>query len=809
METFLKDLRHGLRTMRKAPAFTAGAILILAFGCAVNTAIFSVVNAIVIQPLPFKDSSELVTVWEKKYAGGGDWYGVSSANYVDWTEQASVFQSVSAVQNWNVTYGGKDGGEPLLGVRCTSNFFPMLGVEAKTGRIFSAEEDRPGYEHVVVLGYPFWKRAFAGDQSIVGKTIRLNRENYTVLGILPEDFQFASQQVELFAPLALPRTSLDRENRNNLVFARLKLGVSLESAGAAMDALAHRLAEEYPQTNSGYGVSISPMHDFFVNRRDLKTILLLVQLSVGFLLLISCANVANLLLVRTAGRQREFSIRAALGANRARMIRQVLTESIALAMVAGLVGLLLSFLFFRLLVQITPYIPTFRPNALVIDGPVLVFTLAISIATGLVFGLGPALHASRIDVHQRLKEGGRSGTMGSAEKTAGKLLIVLQISLAMLLLICATLTTKSFMIVQRANPGFQTANILTMQVSLTGPKYRGPSDYADFFEKLLRNVRLLPEVKSAGVTSQLPLAGIALGATKFSIEGQASSRPGGEPMANNRVVDDQYFPSIGIPLVAGRFFSEQDDDKGVRVAIVNQTFVRRFLQGDTALGRRIKLGRMDDQGEWYSIIGVIGDVKDVGLDIDSNPEIYRVYRQAAVPAMSLVLHVNEESAGLIRPLRKEVSQLDPDIPLAQVRTMDQVVFTSVAPRRFSMLLLIILALASFILSVAGVYGVISYSVVQRQQEIGIRIALGAQTRNIFRLILQETALLIAIGVGIGFAFALIGSKLIARLLYKVSPVDPVSFAVVIVVFFVVGQLAGFMPAWRATKLDPKTVLQSQ
>jgi putative ABC transport system permease protein len=808
METLLQDLQYGLRAMRKSPLFAVAAILILAFGCAVNTAIFSIVNAVVIQPLPFKDPDRLVALWEKKQ-GGPEWFGVSPANYMDWKEQASIYQSMAAVRNWNVSYTSNDGGVPLLGIRSTADFFPMLGVEPSMGRLFTAQEDQPGSEHVVLLTYPFWKRAFAGDPQIVGKSIRLNREEYTVIGVLPASFQFASQQVELFAPLAMPHTNPDRASRDNLVFARLKPEATIESARTQLETIAGRLEQQYPDANRGYSAAVYPMHDFFANRRNLKSILLIVQLSVGFLLLISCANIANLLLVRTAERQREFTIRVALGANRRRMIRQMLTESMLLAIVSGIVGLGLSVLFFKLLVQITPYIPTFRPNAIVIDSHVLIFTLAVSIATGLVFGLVPAVQASRTDVNQTLKESGRSGSSSAAARRARNVLVVLQISLAMVLLICATLVTKSFMLVQRVSPGFQPANVMTMQVLLSSQQYRTPADYSNFFEKLLRNVRALPGVESAGATSQLPLAGIAIGTSAFTLEGQPAPRPGQEPTANNRIVDPEYFHSIGVPLLKGRPLAEQDDDKSLPIAVVNQAFARRFLPEQNVIGARVKMGAYDSQSPWYVIVGVVGDVKDVALDLDPNPEIYRSFRQAPAPAMALTVRSKAESASLTRAVRSEVSKMDRDIPLAQVRTMNEILATSVAPRRFSMLLLNILSLSAFVLAVAGVYSVISYSVAQQRQEIGIRLALGAQAKDIFRLILGQTALLIAIGVGIGLVFALMSSRFMSKLLYDVSATDITSWVAVVAAIFLAGQFAGFIPTWRATKVDPKIVLQVQ
>ena len=805
--TLWQDIRFGFRMMRKSPGFTAGAVFALAMGIAANTAIFSIVNAVLLRPLPFRDPSRLIMIWEKRPQQGFDWLSVSSANYADWRDQSTVFERTAAARNWNVTRTGTGAPEQLIGMRASGEFFQLLGVGAAEGRTFLPEEDTPGREHVVVLSHGLWRRAFASDPSIVGRAIKLNGEEYSVVGVLPEDFQFASRDVELFAPLALGQSGLDRETRANLVFARLKPGVSIEQARAEMESISRRLAEQYPETNRGYSVAVYPMHDFFANLRNLGTILLILQASVGFLLLISCVNVANLLLARGAHRQRELAVRTALGASRLRVVRQLLTESLLLGLMSGATGLLLAFGLFRLLVAITPYIPTFRPNAVAIDFQEVAFTLGVSIVTGLVFGLAPALRSSKLNLADTLKEGGKGSLAGSASQRVRALLVISEVTLATVLLIGAALALRSFQQLQQVKPGFETSDILTAQISLPAAKYRKPEQVASFFRKLLEARAEMPAARDVSLTSQLPLSGLLLGVTDFTPEGAAPRAQGQELNANDRTVSADYFKTLGVRLLSGRFFNEHDAEGTTPVVIVNQALAARCWPGENPVGKHLKFGGDSAQTPLHEIVGVVGNVKDLSLEAEPRPEIYRHYLQNPSPAMVVLARGPGNAEALAAPLREAVMRIDADQPVAQVRTMEQVLARSVAPRRFSMLLLGVLACVALLLAATGIYGVISYSVAQRRREIGIRLALGAPQRKVFGLVVMQGMRPVLIGIGLGLALGFLLSRLASSLVFGVAAVDPPAFIVTALVFALVAFLANYLPARRAARISPLVAMR--
>jgi putative ABC transport system permease protein len=808
MDWLWQDVRYGFKILLKNPGFTLTAIIALAIGIAANTAIFSLVNAVLLRPLPFKNPDKVVMLWEKRVQQGLDSLSVSSANYIDWQSRSQSFENMAAARNWNVTLtGGVGEPELLLGLRASASLFPMLGVEAGQGRLFQDDEDQPGHDRVVVLSHGFWQRRFASDPSIIGKTITLNGENHTVIGIMPPDFQFASSNVELFAPIALNTTQLNREIRSNLVFARLKPGVTMKQAQSEMDGIAAQLEQEYPKANGGYGVSVHLMHEFFANLRNTGSILIILLSAVGLLLLIGCVNVANLLLARAASRQKEIAIRTSLGATRKRMMRQLLTESVLLAMISGVLGLGLALLLFKYLVAITPYIPTFRTEAISINWQVLVFTLGVSLLTGVIFGLAPALQSSNPNLSEFMKEGGRTLSGGARSRRMRSLLVISEVALAVMLLIGAGLTLKSFLRLQEVSPGFDTSNVLSMQIALPPSKYKTPAQTSAFFKQFLERVEGLPGVRSAGVVSMLPLTGLVIGATNISIEGRPIPEVGQEFNANDRIASPKYFEAMGIPLYKGRLFNEQDDENSPGVVIINQTMAKRYWPDDDPIGKRIKPGAIDSPSPWYMVTGVVGDVRDVSLDAEPRPEMYRLYRQSPSPVMALLVRGPSDPSTLVGPIKRELRSLDNDQPVSMVMTMDQWLARSVSARRFSMLLLVMLSTVALLLAATGIYGIIAYSVVQRTQEIGLRIALGAQRMDVFKLIMGQGMTLVLIGVVVGVVAAVVLVRLMSSLLFAISSTDPAIFTSVPLLLAAVAALASYIPARRATKVDPLVALR--
>ena len=809
METLLKDIRYGIRILIKSPIITVAALLTLALSIGATAAIFNVVYAILIRPLPYRDSSRLVMVSEKKMLLGFDWQPVSNANYVDWRDQNTVFEHIAATQNWNATLTGGVEPEQLLGMRATANFFPMLGVTAARGRIFSPDEDQPGRNRVVVLSHGFWQRRFGGDPAILDQMVVLNRDNYQVIGILPDDFQFASRDVEIFVPMALDPNRLNREVRTMLVFARLKPNVSLEQAQGEMSIIAQRLEQQHPKINTGWGISVHPMHEFFANLRNTRSSLLVLLAAVGFLLLIAIVNVASLLLARMVRRQKEIAIRLALGASRMRLIRQMLTESLVLSLLGGVAGFLVAYLGFSLILNIMPYFPTFRVNAITIDTRVFGFTVVLSIIVGIVFGLAPALQGSKPNLNDSLKEGRRGVGQGYKTRKIHNLLVVSEIAIAVVLLIGAGLVLRSFLRLQSTNIGFNLNNIVTMRVTLPVANYREPAQQVDFYKRVLEGIKTQPGIESAGAINQLPLSGLLVGVTNFVIEGRQAATAGNEFNANERTISHDYFATLGIPVLTGRSFTESDIATAPPVAIINQTMVNQYFPGEDPTTKRVKLGNVDSPGPWYSIVGVVGDIREVGLDSDPRPEIYKLYVQSPTPSMALVVRTASSPKNFENAVRRQVWAVDKDQPVALVRTMDEIVDRSIAPRRFSMLLMGILALVALLLAIVGIYGVVSYSVSQRTQEIGIRIALGAQRGDILKLVIKQVVVLVGTGLVIGLVGAYALTSFMSSLLYGIGTTDLATYVLIPVCLAVIALLAGYIPARRATKVDPIVALRAE
>ncbi len=803
MDTFLQDARYGLRMLLKRPGFTAVAIITLALGIGANTAIFSVLNAVLLRPLPFKDPDRLVMVWETN-AKYDIRTGVTSyAAFRDWKEQNQVFESMvaSAGQSFNLT--ADDEPERVSGMRVSPEVFEFTGTKPVLGRGFLQEEEQPGRNRVVLLGHALWQRRFGSDPRVVGKPIILNAESYTVIGVLPPDFLTPSgwimARVDVLVPLVV---SSERTSYYITVMARLKPGVTLAQAQSNMESIAAGLAEQYPDTNRGRGVNLVPAHEQVVGKT--RGALMIFFGVVVFVLLIACVNVANLALARATSRQKEIAVRSALGASRSRLVRQLLTESIILAVAGGGAGLLLTMWGIDSLVAIIPdTVP--RAKEINIDGRVLGFTLVVSLLAGLVFGLVPALQASKPNLNEALKEGGRSGWLGGGRNRIGSLLLVSEVALSLVLLIGAGLMIKSFIRLLNVAPGFDRQNTLTMLIALPRQKYGQSEQQRAFFQQLLERVGALPGVEAAGAVNSLPLSQSQEG-RYFAVEGDTRNVDEVDPGAGYRTVSPGYFRAMGIPLLTGRSFTERDAQGAPGAVIINQEMARRFFYDADPLGKRIKFSTRED-ARWSEVVGVVGDVRHHALDQERNSEIYASYLQRPSGGMYLVARTASDSSGIASAIRDEVRAIDKDQPIDDINTMEQRLSASVAPRRFPMVLLSIFAAVALALASAGIYGVMSYSVTQRTHEIGVRMALGAQPADVLRLVVGQGVLLASIGVGAGLVSAVALTRLMSSLLFGVSPTDPVTFAAVSVLLAGVALGACFIPARRAAKVDPMVALR--
>ena len=808
--TFLQDARYGLRMLRRQPAFATVAVAALALGVGANTAIFSVVNAVLLRPFPFREQERIVGVWEA--IGGHDRIEVSPGNFADWRRHAAdTFEQLAVLNFWSANLAGDGQPERLQGFQVSPSLFPMLGVEPALGRAFTNEEEQPGRDSVVVLSHSLWQRRFAGDPGVINRTLNINGRAYTVVGVMPPEFQI-HQRADLWSPFAPDeRTLSNRLPHYLIVFGRLRAGVTPEQARASMRTLAENVAREHPQTNAGWSANVVPLRKQAVG--DVETPLLLLLGAVGFVLLIACANVANLLLARAASRSKEIAIRAALGAGRLRIVRQLLTESVLLALAGGLLGLLLAAWGVDLLVANLPADADFmlpRAEQTGIDARVLAFTLAVSVLTGLVFGLAPALHAAKTDLGEGLKEGGRTSGAGAPGGRLRSALVVSEVALSVVLLVGAGLLVRSIVGLLRVDPGFDAGGVVTMRVALPRAKYADDAKITAFYDQVLARLRSLPGVESAGATSNLPLGG-SNASTTFQIDGRPPLAPSEQPDVPYRVVSPDFFRTLRVPVTEGRAFEEADTATRPRAAVVSQLFAQRFFPGESAVGRRIRSGEGD--GELYTIVGVVGDVKHFGLSREPQATLYFTHKTD--PERSMVLTVRAAGAGLAESLapamRREVLAVDPDQPVFDVRTAREAVEQSVSLERSVAFLLSVFACVAMAMAAVGIFGVMSYAVTQRTQEIGLRMALGAQRRDILRLFLRHGLALALLGAAVGLAgaFALMRvlGSLISGLLYGVSATDPVTYALVALALFAVALAACYLPARRATKVDPMEALR--
>lgn len=808
VEQLLQDVRYGARMLIKNPAFTAVAVIALALGIGANTAIFSVVNAVVLRPLPYPDSGRLVVILHD----GTD--PVAPADFLDWRKQNHVFKGMGAAEYWTPTLTAVEKPEQLWALRVTSDVIPILGTQPLLGRTFLPGEDQPGKEHEVVLSYGSWQHRFGGNAQVLGRSMTLDGEVYTVVGVMPRDFKFApfwATKAELWAPLALGDRATSRGGNSLRIFARLNPGINLSEARAEMATITARLNKEYPGTNRD--VVVLSLKEKVVG--NVRPALLILLGSVGFVLLIACANVAHMLLARAAVRQKEIAVRTALGARRWRVIRQFLTESILLAFLGGGAGLVLAWWGTRLLVALSPAgIP--RVEAIGLDGRVLAFMSAVSVLTGIAFGLFPALQASAVSLNDSLKEGGRGSTEGIRRNRLRSLLVASEFALALILLIGAGLMIRSLFALQAIDPGFNPHHILSMVVRVGGSKAGERGHRAPFYQQLLERVRSLHGVQSASYINHLPLAGDIWG-WPIWVQGRPVPPPGEGMAAVYRVVMPGYFRTMEIPIVRGRDVAEADQLSAPGVVVVNEALARKVWPGEDPIGKRITL---DDPtktaSNWLTIVGVAKNAKQNEWAAPIYFEIYLPYLQhrdfrespkSTWAYLTLVARIAGDPSALAPAIESEVRSLDRDVVVSQVQTMEQVVADSTAQPRFYLLLLGTFAAVALVLAAVGIYGVMSYSVSRRTHEIGIRMALGAERRDVLRLVVGQGMVLALTGAAAGLLGALGLTRLMASLLYGVQPNDPATFLAVTIVLCLVALAANYIPARRATKIDPMVALR--
>ena len=807
METLFRDVRCGVRSLLKRPGFTAVALIALTLGIGANTTIFSAINALLLHPFSFRDINQLVMIWESRPQVEVERNAVAFANYLDVKNQVASFTSVAASTHWAANLTEGDQPERVEGVNVSSQFFKVLGVSPAAGRTFSPEEEQPDRDPVVIISDGLWRRRFGGDGSVVGRSTRINGRNFTIIGVMPPGFAFPSSAVEVWAPLITFNDNVTNRSSTYLtLFARLKPNSSVAEAQQELDMLAHRLAEQYPATNSNRTFLVENLLGSYV--RVSRPYLLSMFGAVLFVLFIACTNVANLQLMRAASRQKEMALRLALGASRRRLVQQLLTESVLLAITGGALGLLLSVWAIHAIASSIPehfaqYISGWKN--LRVDWHVFSFTLLVSVLTGIGSGLVPALLMTKANLNEALKEGAATTTDRGRNRARG-LLVIAEVALSLVLLVGSGLMIRSFMRLLEVKPGFNSSGILTLELSLPYRKYASLELRAGFFAQLLPRLETIPGVTAAGATNLVPLEN-SDDSIYFSIEDRAPFAPGQAPLADYRVITPGYLGALEIPLLKGRNFTERDVIGAPPIAIISEKLARRFFPDEDPLGKRVRVGEAPCE-----IVGVVGDVRTKSFTSESRderlrPALYLPHAQHPYGQMQLVVRSTTDPASLSSAVRKEVQAIEKDQPVFNVRTMSQVRSESMVPQRLSAFMFASFALIALVLAAIGIYAVIAYSVVQRTREIGIRMALGAQAGDVLRLVVRNGMTLVLSGVAIGLLGALALSRFMTTLLYGVTPTDTLTFVSVSIGLIAVALLACYIPARRATKVDPLVALR--
>ncbi len=816
MQTIFQDLRYGARMLFKNPGFAAVAMLTLALGIGANSAIFSVVNSLLLRPLPYPNSDRLAIIWTHSPGANvaQDW--PSPGQFSAIKSQTSVFEELALAQGFNVILTGRGEPERLGAVLTNSVMFSLLGAQPALGRVFLPEEDTPGKPLTVILSYGFWQVRFGGDPKALGESLTLDGRSYTIVGVMPPDFSLGYEvmptvgsvtQAEILLPLAL---NAERKNNhgdeNYNVLARLKPGATIAQAQAELDLTVRRMEQQSPENypaSRRFSFSIRPLLEQVVG--DVRLPLLVLLSAVGCVLLIACANVANLLLARAANREKEIAIRAALGAGRWRVVRQLLTESLLLALLGGALGLLLAVWLLAGLRWLNPgSIP--RLQTIGIDNRALIFTFTAAALTGILFGLAPALRSSATSLSETLKEGGRS--LAGGHHRLRNLLVIAEIALSLVLLIGAGLLIRSFIRVLQVEPGFETRNLLTLRLTTTGTTYDDETRRLSFFQQLWERIRRLPGVEEAGGVTALPLTG-GIGWGGITIEGHNPASGQSMIQADLRAASVGYFETMKIPLIRGRFFTEQDVKESMQAVIIDENMARAYWPGAAPLGRRLKMGGVNSKAPWLTVIGIVGNVKHYALDADSRVALYLPHLQFPAGSLSVAVRTTTDPLSLAAAVTREARAIDPNVPIYNVKSMEQWLAASLARRRFAMLALGLFAVVAMLLASVGIYGVMSYTVAERTREIGIRMAMGAQTRNVIKLVIGQGMMLAGVGVGIGLAGAVGLTRVMKNLLFDVSASDPLTYFVIALLLAGVALLACYLPARRAAGVDPLVALRHE
>jgi putative ABC transport system permease protein len=809
MNTFVHDLRYGIRTLRNSPGFATVAILTLALGIGANTAIFSFVDGVLLKPLPYERPEELVFIWEKP--PGGERNGISSMNYLDWQAKNQSFVHMAAMTGAGMTLSGINEPQQLRGSQVGARYFDILGVKPALGRTFSPEEDQPGKEQVAVLSHKLWESRFGGDATILGRSILLNGKPFNVIGVMSAGSAFDRSFTELWTPLAFEPKNLTRNFHWLQAVGRLKPGVSLERAKAEMDGIGAQIAKDYPDSNKGWGVTVDRFQDRVVNPQ-LRQSLYVLLAAVGSVLLIGCANLANLTLARGASRNREVAIRSSLGAGRWRLVRQFLTESVLLSTCGGVLGFALGYAMLAGLRLMLP--PFFLPReaAVEMDGRVLLFTLAIALLTGIVFGAAPAWQAAKPDLAAVMKEGGRGASTGTARRRLRSALVVSEVAIAFILLTGAGLLIRSFLSLQQVETGFESTNVITMGVPMPKTKFTEGAQMTAYLRQVIERVETIAGVRDVAVTSALPLQGWSYG-MPFLIAGQQVVDRANRSACFFKMVSPSYFQALGIRFRKGRVLTQQDVKGSPPVTVINETMAKRYFKNEDPIGKRILIqdiipGKTELGPEVpWEVVGIIADEKINGLDDTTSPGVYVPYAQSPTLGVSLVVRGSMEPTGLQKAIEREVHQINKDQPLTNVKTMETIKSESVGSNRLRTTLLGVFAGIALLLASIGIYGVISYSVVQRTHELGVRSALGASKSALLRLVIGGGMLVVGIGVVLGVAGAVAITRLLKSLLFGVTATDPLTMGAVVVILCGVALLACYVPARRAAKVDPMVALR--